>query len=242
MTNFSNTSGDSQEIEWVDTNIYMIYFVLQVILCLANEYLMYLHIKMLKRQDLFYEKLLGCYGKFNIVCGAIIVVFGDGVIGLSPVSTIFDDWYCGIILFLTMFFVYFNNGFSLILACMIYVGSVHEAKVNYHGKEFVINLFCILSFVIPLISSLIALPVYMFNGMGHFTLLIDKCYGPPNYKNYALCYFDEDILHQEYGEWSDSVTSCLQFMCAITNALEPTFFSNILEGIFYWLIYSHIKW
>lgn len=242
MANASNTSEDSLEIQWVDTDVAIVFFVLNMIICLASEFLLYLLIKLSKRQNTFFEKLLGCYGMFNIVCTPIVVVLVDGVIGVLPISTKFGDWFCNITVFISIFWGFFNKTFSFFLVCMIYVGSVHEAKVNYRGKQFVINLFCMLSFGIPLICTFISLPIHMHEGSAGYDIWVGKCYGKLKHRNTGLCSFHEDILNQEYGEWGNSVITCLRILCWISFSCELVLASNIPEAIFYYLIYSHIRW
>ena len=143
MANSSNTSEANIKIGWIDTDAAIVFFVLNILVCLANEFLLYLLIKMLNRQDTLVEKLLRCYGIFNMVCTPILTVLLLGVIGLSPISFTFDDWFCDITFFLVWFWNYLNASFSLMVVCLMHVCLVHEAKVNSYGKQSVIDLFCI---------------------------------------------------------------------------------------------------
>ena len=241
MTNSSNMSDASNELEWLDTDIAVVFSILNMIVCLLNEFLLYLHIKMLQRQDLFVEKLLGCYGIFNIVCTPIVAVLLHGVIGLLPISTLVGSWFCDITFFVTYWWDYFNNCFSLCLVCLIYVGLVHERKVNYHGKQFVVNLFCGLSIIIPLIFGLISTATTMHGAPYNFAWA-KKCYGIKEDVNGGLCSFDEDLLYPKYGEWSSTIKTCLQVICWIEFSCGTIVLSsNIPEAIFYCMIYACLR-
>ena len=247
MANASNITDVYDETKWLDTDIAIVFLIFCAIICLANEFLLYLHTKMLPRQeDLLIEKLLMCYGKFNIVCTPIVVVLLYGVIGLLPIPTIFGEWFCDISFFVVFFWHYFNGSFSLILVCLIYVCFVHNNKATYHGKEFIVNLFCALSFVIPLICTLISMVLSKLLTMeildqGWSYWATDKCYGTNEDTNTEFCFVNETLLRQKYGEWSDIANTCIQIACWIEVTLQLLLSSNILDGFIYCLIYSHLR-
>ena len=236
MANSSNTSDNNSEMEWLDLDIAVVFLVLNMIMCFANEFLLFLLIKMLQRQeDLFIGKLLGCYGKFNMVCTPVVLVLLYGVIGLVPISTIAVDWFCGITTFVYYFWSYFNNNFSFIVVCLLYVCLLR----GNHGKQFVIDLFCALSFFLPLIGALMSVTITVHQSP-YDLVWAYKCYGTKLDLDAEFCSFDETLLDQKYGEWSDVVKPCLHIVCWIDFVWTLILSSNILEALIYCLIYSHL--
>ena len=226
---------------WPDTEVAIVFFVISMIICLANEFLLYLHTKLLQRQELLVEQLLRWYGRFNVVCTPIVVILMYGVIGLLPTSTVFGDWFCGTTFFVANFWVYLNASFSLTVVCLVYAGFVHKEKVDNYGKQFVVNLLCGLGFVIPLICTFIYLPLAMHQA-SYSIAWVYKCYGIEEDRTAEMCAFDEGLLHQKYGEWSGTVNACLQVACWVAFSLDLVLASNIPEALFYFLIYSHLRW
>ena len=123
---------------------------------------------------------------------------------------------------------------------MVYVGFVHNNEVKRYGRQLVDNMFCMLAFGIPLVMSLNGLLTSMHH-MSYNIPHADVCYGiqPHNYG--PTCMFDDDLLHQIYGNWRNVAKTCLQISCWVDIAYIAIFASNVPEIVLYILIYLNLK-
>ena len=133
-----------------------------------------------------------------------------------------------------------NAGLSITTTSMVYVGFVHEAKAKRYGRQFLDKIFCGLSFGIPLIMTINFLPSSMHH-VSYNDPKTEFCYGTAVTRSGPLCMFNDDLLHHKYGNWSNTVKTCLQISCWVDMTLSLVMFSNIPEIILYVLIYSHLK-
>ena len=125
-------------------------------------------------------------------------------------------------------------------ACMMYVCFIHEKKVNRYGKQFVKNLFCTLTFLIPLIMAILYMPVAPHQSSFEVAW-VNQCFGREVSAEAQLCMVDDRILHQQYGNWSNAARTTIQVFCWIEISYMSLFLTNVLDIIFYILIYSHLK-
>ena len=243
MANFSNTSefeNNETESNDTDTDIAIAALVLDIVFCLANQVLLYFLIKVVQREDLVVGQLLEYYAKFNIVSSPLVHTMVDGVVGLSSESTISGHWSCAITYFVTYFWFMFNANFSFMVACMLYVIFIHKDRAESSEKQFIKNLFCCLSFVIPLIIVVISIPLPMHQA-SHKLPWIEKCYGVQVNRDVILCSFDDNQLRHQYGNWSNVANFGLQASCLIELSCLMIFTSNIPGAILYLILYFHIK-
>ena len=241
MANFSNTSElEGNKPQSTDIAIAIAAFICNISFCLINEFLLYLLVKVAQKEELIVAKLLKYYAIFNIACAPVVYIMVDGVIGLLPASVMYGNWVCDIIYFAAYFWHFFNINFSLMVGCMLYVHFVHRDKVNYYGKKFVNNVFAALIIIIPLIIVILSIPLPNHQAAHKFPW-IEKCYGKQVNRGILSCSFDGNELHQAYGNWSNVASVGLQALCWIDLSSLIILASNILDGVFYILIYFHIK-
>ena len=226
--------------EWLVTDFGVGLLIPTVVFGLFYEFSCYLLIKVTQRNDIIMKKVLEWATKFNIVCIPFYLIILPALIVLLPASTTFGTWFCDISTFLFTFVTYVNAGLSITTTSMVYVGFVHEAKAKQYGRQFLDKLFCGLSFGIPLIMTIIYLPSSMHQ-VSYNIPVIEFCYGTPATQSGPPCEFSDDLLHQKYGNWSNTVKTCLQISCWVDMILSLVMFSNIPEIILYILIYSHLK-
>ena len=118
----SNGSVENKGTQPVDTDIVIGFLVSNTIVCLIYEFSLYLIIKMTQRNDrLPVGKILSYYAKVNMVLAPMILILFPGMIGLLPISTIFGNWFCGIVSFVLYYGYYFDGTLSFVVSCMVYL-------------------------------------------------------------------------------------------------------------------------
>ena len=186
--------------------------------------------------------LLRNYANVSIVLlplGAILVF---GVIGLVPLSTIVGTWFCDVTFFIVQVWEWYWASLSLTIASMTYVCFCHESMVTAHGgTKRVAALCCKLHIAIPLAMAIITAPVRM-NQSSHHYPWVEKCYGmQANENNTGICFFDDELMVQRYGNWSFAAKTGLQGLCWAAFSYSALTYSNVPEAIFYFLIYSYLR-
>ena len=189
----ANSSESVEALEpqgWLDTGVAVGLFIFTGILVLVYEFSCYLLLKVTQRNDLIMVKVLEYATKLNMVCIPFHLIVLPGVIGLFPVSAVVGTWFCDITTFLAHFVVNMNASLSAMTTSMTYIGFVHEAKVKQLGRHFLNNLFCALTFGIPLAMAINALPATMHHMAGNLPIT-DACYGrAPTQNGAPWCTFE----------------------------------------------------
>ena len=233
----SNALEESNQKQLLNTYGAIGILIVNMTVVLIYVFSLCLILKMVKTKDLLIGKLLGSYAKFNLIYAPFAMVIFPAVIELSPLSAMFGHWFSDIIAFATRFGVYFDATISFVIACTIYMCCIHKDRID---KQFVVNLFCAFTFVVPLIMVIFYTPVQRHQSSVEFAW-INECYGRQAGGNSSLCFFDDHILYQQYGNWTNVAKTSLQILCWIDASCTLFFMSNVSEAIIYLLLYSHFK-
>ena len=239
-TNHSVPDADAQQ--WVDGAAAVWFFIVIMIIVLINVLLMCWQTKMIEGNDKPTGVLLKNYATVNIVIMPISAVLVFGVIGLSPISTIVGTWFCDVTFLIVQVYEWHYSSLSLTIASLTYVCFCHERRVTARGgTKHMATLFSKLHIAIPLAMAIITMPVRI-NLSAHSYPGFDKCYGlQANENNTDICFFDDELMVQKFGNWSFAAKTALQSLCWSGASYSALVFSNIPEAIFYFLIYSHLK-
>jgi len=240
MTNLSNP--DTDPLEWIDTGAAVGFFIAIMILVLINVYLLYCLAQMAQANDKPVAKLVKSYANTNIVFVPIAAVLTFGVVGLMPISTLVGSWFCDATFFAAFFIEYYIASFSFVVASFTYVCFVQERKVDtYGGTHIVAALFCKLHLAIPLIMAIVTIPLRMYSPSNTYPW-INKCHGrQANENNTGLCSFEDNLVDQAFGNWSNAAQTGLQTLCWVEFSYSVILNSNITEAIFYFFIYSYLR-
>ena len=241
MANFSSAAMvENSPPKSTDTDIAIAVFISTVVFCL-NEVSLYLLIKVVERErELVVGRLLKCFAMFNIICTPLVYIMVYGVIGLSPASVISGHWFCTIAYLASYFCHFYNINFSFMVACMMYVSIVCRDRMNCYRGQFLTNLFCTLSFIIPLVIVVVSIPLPLHQA-SHNIPWIQKCYGIQQNRGPFLCSFDDNKLDEKYGNWSNAAKLGLQTSCWIDISCLVLLSLNIPDAIFYVIIYFQLK-
>ena len=165
---------------------------------------------------------------------------------IHPINEIFGSWFCHGCTFIFRVLANIMSSHSLISALLRYVFIVHEDVTHKHGKKKVQNFFFFLSILMPLLMAvweMIEGPD--LDGMS----FINKCHGKhhrvfltdTSSLNVAKRNFCGFIDYNANGIWSKVLATLHQASCITMNIFHLIVGLNILEGIVFFRIFTHIR-
>ena len=165
---------------------------------------------------------------------------------IHPINEIFGSWFCHGCTFIFRVLANIMSSHSLISALLRYVFIVHEDVTHKHGKKKVQNFFFFLSILMPLsmaVWEMVEGPD--LDGMS----FINKCHGKhhrvfltdTSSLNVAKRNFCAFIDYKANGIWSKVLATVHQASCITMNIFHLIVGLNILEGIVFFRIFTHIR-
>ena len=186
-----------------------------------------------------------------VVCAQMVfwpfwIFFASLTDFIHPINKIFGSWFCHSSTFIFRILTNIISSHSLISALLRYVLIVHEEVTHKHGKKKVQDFFFFLSIMMPVFMTIWeAIEGPDLDGLS----FVNKCHG----KHHRVFLTDTSSLnvgkrnfcgfidYKTKGIWSKILAVIHQASCITMNIAHLIIGLNILEGIVFFRIFSHIR-
>ena len=186
-----------------------------------------------------------------VVCAQMVfwpfwVFFASLTDFIHPINKIFGSWFCHASTFIFRVLSNIMSSHSLVSALLRYVFIVREEVTHTYGKKKIKDFFFFLSILFPLLMAVWE----MIEGPDLDGLsFVNKCHG----KHHRVFLTDTSSLnvgkrnfcgfidYKAKGMWSKILATIHQASCITMNIVHLIIGLNILEGIVFFRIFSHIR-
>ena len=225
--------------------IAMLFIILKAVILIAGSYLNVKVYKLMSKEKGILKKVTQLFVCANSALWYFLTFFSGITDFIHPMNQVAGQWFCDICELVFYFLGNIMTFHSLVAAMMRYVFIVHREGVNEFGREKAKRLFFYLSFLLPLLVSFwefvngTELDSMSFinkcNGKHHKVFLLES--STTNVARRGFCGF-EDYKFQDL--WSHLVVWIRRLSCIANKVIMIVMGLNVVEGILYWKIWTHI--
>ena len=223
-----------------------IFLVIKLFLLAIVEYLQIKVFLLMKKENGAVKNITQVVVCSQMVFWPFWIFFASLTDFIHPINKIFGSWFCYGSTFIFRVLSNIMSAHSLISALLRYVFIVREEVAHKHGKKKVQNFFFFLSILMPLLMAvweMIEGPD--LDGMS----FINKCHGKhhrvfltdTSSLNVAKRNFCGFIDYNANGIWSKVLATLHQASCITMNIFHLIVGLNILEGIVFFRIFTHMR-
>ena len=209
----------------------------------------YLHVKLfmlMNKENGILKKITQLFVVANSALWPFLTFFSGITDFIHPMNKVAGQWFCDICEFIFYFLANIMTFHSLVAAMMRYLFIVHRETVNRFGKEKAKELFFYLSFLLPLLVSSWELLngtevdsmsfINRCNGKHHRTFLLES--SATNVARRNLCAFED---YKSTNIMDQMISLISRILCIANKLIMVVMGLNVVEGILYWRIWTHIN-
>ena len=225
--------------------IAVLFILLKSVILIAGGYLHLKVYKLMAKEKGILKRVTQLFVCANSALWYFLTFFSGITDFIHPMNQVAGQWFCDICEFVFYFLGNIMTFHSLVAAMMRYVFIVHREGVNKFGREKAKRLFFYLSFLLPLLVSFwevvngTELDAMSFinkcNGKHHKVFLLES--STTNVAKRNFCGFED---YKIKDIWSQLVALIRRFSCVANKIIMIIMGLNVVEGVLYWKIWTHI--
>ena len=223
----------------------IIFFVVSLVALIVAEIIQFKLINMVRREHGLVKEVTQIYSMSCIIMGPFLLIFTTLTDFIHPLNEVIGEWFC--FLARTLIWIHFNvvATQTLIVAMMRYWFIINEQRVKKYGKEKTKRIFIFLSIFVPIFMVTWGT---IENTEVDRLLSINRCYGI-DHKVFMINVISPKDLGPYYCEFGnpddDGMYGQILMIfkhttCILKDLLTVLMGSNVIEGILYFKIISHI--
>ena len=226
--------------------IALLFIALKIIILIVGGYLHVKVFKQMTKENGILKDVTRLFTCANSLLWPFLTFFSGITDFIHPMNKVAGQWFCDVCEFIFYFLGNIMTFHSLVAALMRYVFIVHREKVSRFGKEKAKRLFFYLSFSLPMLVSLWELVngteldsmsfINKCNGKHHKTFLLES--STTNVARRNFCGFED---YQLTDIWSQIIALIRRISCIANKIIMVVMGLNVVEGLLYWQIWTHIN-
>ena len=222
-----------------------VFFIIKVILAIIGWVVNMKVWIMVDKENGLVKDVTKTYTVAMIAVGPLFVLFSTSTDFIHPLNEVVGQWYCDFgwfFLYLSFFIISFH---SFIVAIMRYLFIVHEEKMEAYGKQKMMKIFYVLSFLLPLFMMMWSVTdksdvdaLSIFNkcyGSHHKVFLFDTSTLKTAKRNFC-----EHVQYDYFGKIGNIISKLRRYACIVRTLLILFMGFNFMEAIIYYRILTYM--